>query len=99
MTKTPLIKRMTKGGAAKTWIREVEAKDRLIERREATIDEYGNYIDQLVRHYQTAIYQIERAIAQLITPLIVESDMNYIQVRLAAESVVFQLEAYIEGEK
>ena len=30
MTKTTLIERMTKGGAAKTWIKEVEAKDREI---------------------------------------------------------------------
>ena len=30
MNKTPLIERMQKGGAAKAWIKEVEAKDREI---------------------------------------------------------------------
>ena len=93
MTKSPLTYRMENKGAPRTWIKEVEAKDRLIERREATIDEYGNYIDQLVGHYQTAIYQIERAIAQLDSAI---EDNPY---DLYAKSVRAQLEAYIEGEK
>ena len=43
----PLTERMTKGGAAKTWIAEVEAKDRDIERLEQTKDQYLNTIDFL----------------------------------------------------
>jgi len=47
--KTPLTERMTKGGAAKTWIAEVEAKDREIERLEETKEEYLNTIDLLAQ--------------------------------------------------
>ena len=43
----PLTERMTKGGAAKTWIKEVEAKDREIERLEQTKDQYLNIINLL----------------------------------------------------
>jgi len=43
----PLTERMTKGGAAKTWIKEVEAKDRELERVEQTKDQYLNTIDLL----------------------------------------------------
>ena len=43
----PLTERMTKGGAAKSWISEVEAKDREIERLEQTKDQYLNIIDLL----------------------------------------------------
>ena len=43
----PLTERMTKGGAAKAWIKEVEAKDREIERLEQTKDQYLNTIDLL----------------------------------------------------
>ena len=49
MTKTPLTERMTKGGAAKAWIKEVEAKDREIESLEQTKDQYLNIIDLLAR--------------------------------------------------
>ena len=45
--KTPLIERMTKGGAAKAWIKEVEAKDRELERLEQTKDQYLNTINLL----------------------------------------------------
>ena len=45
----PLTERMTKGGAAKSWISEVEAKDREIERLEQTKDQYLNIIDLLAR--------------------------------------------------
>jgi len=45
--KTPLIERMQKGGAAKVWIKEVEAKDRTIELLSQKIDEYLNIIDAL----------------------------------------------------
>ena len=45
----PLTERMTKGGAAKTWINEVEAKDREIESLEQTKDQYLNIIDLLAR--------------------------------------------------
>ena len=98
MTKTPLIERMAKGGAAKTWIKEVDAKNRLLERRKTTIDEYGNYIDQLVTHYQEATYQIGRAIAQLSEPYI-KTPVDEIEVKLTVMSVVAQLTMYIEGEK
>ena len=43
----PLTERMTKGGAAKSWIKEVEAKDREIERLEQTKDQYLDTIDLL----------------------------------------------------
>ena len=45
----PLTERMTKGGAAKSWIKEVEAKDREIESLEQTKDQYLNIIDLLAR--------------------------------------------------
>ena len=45
----PLTERMTKGGAAKTWINEVEAKDREIESLEQTKDQYLDIIDLLAR--------------------------------------------------
>ena len=45
----PLTERMTKGGAAKAWIKEVEAKDREIESLEQTKDQYLNIIDLLAR--------------------------------------------------
>jgi len=38
---------MTKGGAAKAWIKEVEAKDREIESLEQTKDQYLDTIDLL----------------------------------------------------
>jgi len=43
----PLIERMTNGGAAKAWIKEVEAKDREIERLGETKDQYLNIINLL----------------------------------------------------
>jgi len=45
--KTPLIERMQKRHAAKSWIKEVEAKDREIERLEETKDQYLNIINLL----------------------------------------------------
>jgi len=45
----PLTERMTKGGAAKSWISEVEAKDREIESLEQTKDQYLDTIDLLAR--------------------------------------------------
>ena len=45
----PLTERMTKGGAAKSWIKEVEAKDREIESLEQTKDQYLDIIDLLAR--------------------------------------------------
>ena len=47
MSKTPLIERMTKGGAAKTWIKEVETKNKCIERLLELKEEYLNVIDLL----------------------------------------------------
>ena len=47
MSKTPLTERMTKGGAAKTWIKEVEAKDREIDALSQKIVEHLNIIDNL----------------------------------------------------
>ena len=45
----PLTERMTKANAPKTWIKEVEAKDREIESLEQTKDQYLNIIDLLAR--------------------------------------------------
>ena len=45
----PLTERMTKGGAAKTWVTEVEAKDREIERLEQIKTQYLFTIDLLAR--------------------------------------------------
>ena len=47
MPKTPLIERMTKGGAAKAWIKEVETKNKRIERLLELKEEYLNVIDLL----------------------------------------------------
>ena len=61
--------------------------------------EIANLLTQLndiEANLYTAWYQIARALAQLEGPLTVEGDMNYKQVRLAAESIVFQLGAYLE---
>ncbi len=49
MSKTTLIERMEKGGAAKTWIKEVEAKDRALELLAQKIAEYLAIIDVLAR--------------------------------------------------
>ena len=47
MSKTPLTERMTKGGAAKTWIKEVETRNKRIERLLELNEEYLNVIDLL----------------------------------------------------
>ncbi len=52
MTKTPLIERMQKGGAAKAWIKEVESKDSELERLLALKEEYLNVIDSLARQLE-----------------------------------------------
>ncbi len=59
MTKTPLIERMTKGGAAKTWIREVESKDRQIKRLLQLKEGYLNIIDLLAREKEQLTKQVE----------------------------------------
>ena len=59
MTKTTLIERMTKGGAAKTWINEVEAKDREIERLEQTKDQYLDIIDLLACEKEQLAEELE----------------------------------------
>ncbi|KKL26878.1 hypothetical protein LCGC14_2390780 [marine sediment metagenome] len=59
---------------------------------------YAEEVNELIIAFEQELkssrYQIARAIAQLEAPLTVEGDLNYMQVRLAAESVVFQLRAY-----
>ena len=47
MPKTPLTERMAKGGAAKAWIREVETKNKRIERLLELKEAYLNVIDLL----------------------------------------------------
>ena len=59
MVKTPLIERMTKGGAAKTWIREVESKDRRIKRLLELKEEYLNVIDLLACEKELLIKNVE----------------------------------------
>ena len=45
----PLIERMEKGKAPKTWIAEVAKLQRTIEEKDERIEEYGNIIDALAR--------------------------------------------------
>ena len=66
MPKTPLIERMQKGGAAKAWIKEVEAKDREIERLEQTKDQYLNTIDLLAREKEELEAGKDRLLEQLV---------------------------------
>ena len=47
--KTPLIERMEKKGAPKTWIREVQTKNNRIEQLLELKEEYLNVIDLLAR--------------------------------------------------
>lgn len=59
MPRTTLIERMTKGGAAKTWIREVESKDRRIKRLLELLEEHLNVIDLLAREKEQLTKQVE----------------------------------------
>ena len=47
MTKTPLVERMEKANAPKTWIREVKTKDDRIERLAQLKETYLSIIDRL----------------------------------------------------
>ena len=65
----PLTERMTKGGAAKAWIKEVEAKDREIESLEQTKDQYLDIIDLLAREKEELEAETE-ALSELLSPLV-----------------------------
>ena len=55
MAKTPLIERMEKKGAPKSWIREVKTKDDRIERLLEIKETYLNIIDSLARQVEELI--------------------------------------------
>ena len=65
----PLTERMTKGGAAKTWINEVEAKDREIESLEQTKDQYLDIIDLLAREKEE-IEEENASLSELLSGLV-----------------------------
>ena len=49
MPKSPLLDRMKKKEAPKTWITEVQFLHRIIEERDAKLEEYLGIIDSLAR--------------------------------------------------
>ena len=65
MTKTPLTERMTKGGAAKAWIKEVETKNKRIEELLQLKEEYLNVIDLLACEKELITKNVEDGIYAL----------------------------------
>ena len=57
--KTPLIERMEKAKAPKTWIREIKTKDNRIERLLETKETYLNIIDRLAREKEQLAKYVE----------------------------------------
>ena len=61
--KTPLIERMEKSKAPKTWIAEVAKLKRLLEDRELEVEEYGSIIGTLAPQKEDLLEALE-AIAE-----------------------------------
>ena len=80
----PLTERMTKGGAAKSWIKEVEAKDREILDLEQIKVQYLSIIN-LLAYEKEQLEAENEALSELLSPLVdVELERDKLEAKLTA---------------